>query len=452
MPISTDAVTVAQNNLTAAQQANTNAQAASAQANTDAVNAGNNLNAATTSANATYGSYDNYPPDVADNIDKLSYQSDQATSANFTAAGKADYAAGNLTTAQQQLADAQSASQSTNTTSQPEAAQPPPTTDTIPTDTSDVNGQVTSNYNNASPDQLSNEASNSASNIAGPTINQVQTASLLPQTNENNTNVYKLTISAKPNGQVSYNSITFDAMPSIQETQSATYREFSPLQHPGEILKYHSTDGRQWTISVKLFSRTMQEAAFNMQRINVIRSWVMPFYGQGTATNKRTKQYLGAPPPILTMTAYGEGVIGPVKCVLGSFNWTWDENVDWIATSSDGTGQPFPVIIDISMQLKETWSPTEFSNFDLTSYRLGTLTDAFWSSAMTNKNVPSGQPPSTVDTSSLTQIAQNTNAANQAASVPIAKSQSQQPSNANAIGVTNSTGPDDTNAEWWINP
>lgn len=102
----------------------------------------------------------------------------------------------------------------------------------------------------------------------------------------------------------------------------------------------------------------------------MIRAWGMPFYGEGTASDQELNQYLGAPPPILTLSAYGPNMIGPIKCVLTSYSWDFDSALDYIPTL---TGNPFPVILDISLSLMESWAPSEFSGFNLRAFKAGDL-------------------------------------------------------------------------------
>lgn len=235
-------------------------------------------------------------------------------------------------------------------------------------------------------------------------------ASAVPATDEDNTLELKCTLSAEPALGSPGDTIVFDVMPTIDESRSVTYRGFTPIQHPGEILKYEGTSARTFGITVKFISRTVAEADANQQKINLLRSWEMPFYGQGTADDPTTAPYLGAPPPILTLTSYGAGMIGPVKCVLENYQWTWPNDVDWIHTSGDvGDVVPFPVIMSVSLTLKETWSPSEFSKFNLMSFRSGDLSAAFGGSP-SNASVSSagtsaaGVNPASVNTSQLNSI------------------------------------------------
>lgn len=169
------------------------------------------------------------------------------------------------------------------------------------------------------------------------------------------------------------NTIILDVMPTISESRSVNYEPFTPIHHPGEIMKYRGTSGRKWSVSGRFIARNSNEATLNQIYMNVIRAWTMPFYGEGTANDAELKRYLGAPPPILTLSAYGSQNIKNVKCVLTNYDWSWPNDVDYIPTNN---GEPFPVIINVSISLEETWSPSEFSGFDLRKFYEGDLSGA----------------------------------------------------------------------------
>ncbi len=173
------------------------------------------------------------------------------------------------------------------------------------------------------------------------------------------------------------NGVTFDVTPDLQETRNATYEEVGITHHPGQILRYKTTGPRTWTVTAKLISRTPAEASKNLVSLNLIRSWVMPYFGSGTA--ETSKDALGAPPDILQLSAYGKQMIEPHPVVLESYNTTFPTDIDYIHTepNEDGEKIPFPVILNITLNLKEAWSPKEFSKFDLSDYRKGNLQDAF---------------------------------------------------------------------------
>ena len=199
-------------------------------------------------------------------------------------------------------------------------------------------------------------------------------ASAAGSSGEDKTAEYKVVITSEPALNDDADRVEFKVMPTISETQSVQYDSFTPLHHPGEIMKYKGTSARSWTVSAKLISRTKSEASANLVSMNTIRAWTMPFYGQGTAKAAATTKFLGAPPPVLTLAAYGGKMIGPVKCILESYSWDFPNDIDYISTDD---GVPFPVVLSVTLQLKEAWSPAEFSGFSISEYRKGNLPAAF---------------------------------------------------------------------------
>lgn len=201
--------------------------------------------------------------------------------------------------------------------------------------------------------------------------------------------------------------IVFDVMPVISESRAATWDNVPVTHHPGEILAYKTTQSRTWQISdAKLISRTPDEARKNLLLLNKVRSWVMPFYGYGT--EKKLKNMLGAPPVILQLSAYGSPNIGPVTVVLIDYNFSYPNDVDMIPCSGEyagddmdtviDAGTPFPILSSITLNLKEIFSPREFSSFDIVAYKNGNLAEAY----NVEKNGPAVRPRTTSAASSPT--------------------------------------------------
>ena len=166
-------------------------------------------------------------------------------------------------------------------------------------------------------------------------------------------------------------TVTFFVSPTISESRSADYDPVSLLLHPGQVLKYKSSSNRSWTISGKFISRSSGEAQLNLDSLNRLRAWVMPFTGEGTATNSKTKTWLGAPPPIIILSAYGKRKVGPVPVVIKRYSWEFPNEVDYIQTSRDKV--PFPTVISVTVEVEEAYSPAEYSGFDWIKYREGNL-------------------------------------------------------------------------------
>lgn len=179
--------------------------------------------------------------------------------------------------------------------------------------------------------------------------------------------------------------VILNVTPTIGEERSATYDGVQMAHHPGEMLRWRSTSARTWNLgNVKLVSRTPEEASKNQAKLNVLRSWLMPYYGNGTKGSS-TEAQLGAPPPIIEFSAYGKKSIDKHPVVVLSVSTSWPDDVTYIPTTE---GEQFPVIMTVTISLKESFSPAEFSGFDLAAYKRGDLQAAYPAKS-------SASPPST---------------------------------------------------------
>jgi hypothetical protein len=90
---------------------------------------------------------------------------------------------------------------------------------------------------------------------------------------------------------------------------------------------------------------------------------------------------LGAPPEVLKLSAYSNATnengilnkmtnISAVPVVILSLNYTYTDDVDYIPTIQ---GQPFPIVMTLSISLAESHSPQELEYFDIYKYRAGQL-------------------------------------------------------------------------------
>ena len=215
-------------------------------------------------------------------------------------------------------------------------------------------------------------------------------------------NQYKVKLRSQVNQLV----VAFDVTPEITETRNVNYTSLDPVHMPGGIHVYKGTSSRVYNINnIRLVSRTREEASKNLYRLNILRSWAMPYFG------KNNSQLIGAPPDVLALSAYATGPqdtanaytprsdgetteasnnflerkrptnIHNVPCVLQQISIPYPSDVDYIDTVAidfnDGTsiksGVPFPSVMTIDMVLMETHSPNEYANFDLKAYRQGLL-------------------------------------------------------------------------------
>lgn len=210
-------------------------------------------------------------------------------------------------------------------------------------------------------------------------------------------------------------AVVFDVTPELSEARNVMYKMYDPVHAPGQILVYQGTQARRFQLTqIKLVSRSPQEASINLGKLWIMRSWTLPVFGQtsenprldrareeqlrstGPYSNDRIRQlvddiglensrsYLGAPPPVLLLSAYsrlgvgssvGTNSIGHLKkvpVVIESLNINYPTDVDYIPTEgSDPT--PMPTIMTVDISLVESHSPSEYEGFNLQKFRRGEL-------------------------------------------------------------------------------
>lgn len=188
--------------------------------------------------------------------------------------------------------------------------------------------------------------------------------------------------------------LTFYVMPEIVENRQVQYEAVAPPQFPGAFQKYKGTDSVQWTVNATFICRTSDEATRNLEYLNRLRGWTMPFFGTKTQEDPRYKDMTGAPPPVLMFKGFRESIVGEVPVVITSLQWNWPKDVDWIparaliddyetslaaggADSGADATIPFPTVIQVAISLVESFSTEQFNQFNLGEYQVGHMKNAF---------------------------------------------------------------------------
>lgn len=172
--------------------------------------------------------------------------------------------------------------------------------------------------------------------------------------------------------------VVFDIMPEVAEQRSVEYEPLAPPQLPGEFQKYKGTKSTQWTITGTFAASTREQAAKNYLYMNTLRGWTMPFFGD--KQSKTSEGKLGAPPPVLDFSGW-RGLVGTVPVVITSLSWNWPKDVDWLPTGIldevNNEEIPFPAVIQVTINIVESFSAEQFNAFDIVEFRNGRMISAF---------------------------------------------------------------------------
>jgi len=197
-------------------------------------------------------------------------------------------------------------------------------------------------------------------------------------------------------------TVVFDASPTLSESRSVEYAGVTPVHMPGSIQVYKKTNSRTFSLVAKLISRNQEQATTSMRYLQLLRGWTMPYFGLRSQfdgptppnarggipptidSNDRTSM-LGAPPDVLYLFAYSSSMgadadrsgtggrvnLKKLPVVITSLNITYPEDVDYIPVKD--TGEPFPVRMEVSIELAETHSPRGYEDFSLSMFKQGLL-------------------------------------------------------------------------------
>jgi hypothetical protein len=218
--------------------------------------------------------------------------------------------------------------------------------------------------------------------------------------------------------------VVFDVSPTFNEQRAVDYATVAPVHMPGGIQVYKKTNSRTFNIGATFVSRNSEDATQNMEYLQRLRSWTLPYFGRGSNTGNLEQQaydlkqvngltdkttqdsvtntnsqpldkilarmrtninLLGAPPDVLYLYAYSRpaGVANPprenshyninrVPVVLTSLDINYPDEVDYIPTNYT-TREPMPARMQVTISLIETHSPSEYEEFSLADFKSGKL-------------------------------------------------------------------------------
>lgn len=158
-------------------------------------------------------------------------------------------------------------------------------------------------------------------------------------------------------------TVVFEVQPNVTEAGSAVYTEIGNIRQAASILIYQGSPSRTFSIEATFASRSVAEATRNARYINLLRSWRMP-EKKSTGFNSDI-----SPPSRLFLSGLGNQ-FNRIAVRMTDLNIPFPEDVDYIRTES---GFDIPIVISISITLKEARSIQELAEFNISAFREGRL-------------------------------------------------------------------------------
>lgn len=168
--------------------------------------------------------------------------------------------------------------------------------------------------------------------------------------------------------------VHFKVTPEISESATANYIEESDIRAASSLLIYMGSPARNFSFNAKLVSRTEKEALENFKYLNLLKSWRMPFVGEQALDSGGNQLETGTNSPQVLYIRSG-GMFRDVQVVMRSLNIEYNTDSDRISVEGDKDTK-MPIILPISMTFQEIHSATEIKEFDIISYKDGSL--SYW--------------------------------------------------------------------------
>jgi hypothetical protein len=160
--------------------------------------------------------------------------------------------------------------------------------------------------------------------------------------------------------------VLFPITPTITVSHTASY-EMQNLVHTNYSTPlYQHSSVNSIGINGQFSANYPAEAEYIVAVIHFFRSVTKMFYGQDSLA--------GTPPPVLFLDAYGPYTFDHIPVVVGSFDYSFPADVDYISCEVGGYKQKVPTLANCNMNLIPLWSRNKISNeFGVDNFVNGSL-------------------------------------------------------------------------------
>lgn len=165
------------------------------------------------------------------------------------------------------------------------------------------------------------------------------------------------------------NGFLFPFTPNIEWGQSVDYAVTTLVHANQDYQSYKSTPSTTIGISGELAIQNYRDARYMLAVIHYLRVVSKMYFGKGTG-NYPT----GMPPPILTLSGYGNYMFNDLPVIVKSHNFSLPKDVDYVDLSIYGGTVRLPLILNVTVSLVVQNTPKkQREEFNLDKFRTGDL-------------------------------------------------------------------------------
>jgi hypothetical protein len=159
----------------------------------------------------------------------------------------------------------------------------------------------------------------------------------------------------KPGG----GQIVFPYTPTISFGSTANYSEYELVHTNYAINAFTNSRPNNIIINAPFYNQTREEAINTVDTLLFLRSNLKMDFGNNAT---------GAPPPILTFSAYGEFNFNNVPVLLLNFDTSYANEIDYV---NDGRGNYIPTDMTVNITLLPQYSAEKQRAFSLDAFSNG---------------------------------------------------------------------------------
>jgi len=179
------------------------------------------------------------------------------------------------------------------------------------------------------------------------------------RTQASNFNVtYDLPFQGPGNALRRTGGILFPYTPNISVAHQVDYSQYDLVHTNYQQNAYSRTRNPNIQVTAMFASSTPAEAAYTVGVMHFLRVVTKMNFGPGDPE-------AGTPPPVLEFSAYGNYNFRRIPVLVGSFNFIYEDGVDYIEVETAGETVQIPAIMTIAMDLLPQYSPEQQNNFRL---------------------------------------------------------------------------------------
>jgi hypothetical protein len=161
------------------------------------------------------------------------------------------------------------------------------------------------------------------------------------------------------------NGILFPYTPNISVSHQVEYSQYDLVHTNYQQNAFNKSRNPAIQVTGTFVSQTPEEAAYTVGVMHFLRIVSKMNFGASDTE-------AGTPPPVLEFSAYGTYNFRRVPVVMGSFQFVYEDNVDYVEVSvGNGELVQVPSLMLISMDLLPQYSPALQNKFNLNELAAG---------------------------------------------------------------------------------